>query len=54
MEGTNFYETLHKKDLDCANSGDLSTILGQNNKSFRGFHPWTPIRDFRVIHWLAR
>ena len=54
MEGTNFYETLYKKDLDCANSGDLSTILGPNNKSFRSFHPWTPLRDFRVIGWLAR
>ena len=54
MEGTNFYETLYKKDLDCANSGDLSTILGPNNKSFRNFHPWTPLRDFRVIGWLAR
>ena len=39
MEGTNFYETLCKKDLDCANSGDLSTILGPNNKAFRVFTP---------------
>ena len=54
MERTNFYETLYKKDLDCANSGDLSTILGPNNKTFRSFHPWTPLRDFRVIGWLAR
>ena len=54
MERTNFYETLYKKDLDCANSGDLSTILGPNNKSLRGFHPWTPLRGFRVIGWLAR
>ena len=50
MEGTNFYEILYKKDLDCANSGDLSTILGLNNKIFRGFRPWTPLRNFRVNH----
>ena len=42
-----------KKDLDCANSGDLSTILGPNNKSFQGFYLWTPLRGFRVIGWLA-
>ena len=54
MEGTNFYETLYKKDLDCANSGDLSTILGPNNKNLWDFHPWTPLRGFRVIGWLAR
>ena len=53
MERTNFYETLYKKDLDCANSGDLSTILGPNNKSFQGFYLWTPLRGFRVIGWLA-
>ena len=54
MEGINFYETLYKKDLDCALSGDLSTIIGPNNKIFRSFHPWTPFRDFRVTGWLAR
>ena len=54
MEGRHFYETLYKKDLDCANSGNMSTILGPNNKSFRGFHPWTPVRGFRVIDRLAR
>ena len=47
-------KTLYKKNLDRANSGDLSTMLGPNNKSFRGFHPWIPLRDFRVIGWLAR
>ena len=48
-EGTNFYKTLHKKDLDGANSGDFCAILGPNNKRYRDFHPWTPLRDFRVI-----
>ena len=43
MGGTNFFKTLYKKDLDCANSEDLSTMLGPNNKSFPGFHPWTPL-----------
>ena len=54
MERTNFYETLYKKDLDCANSGDLSPILGPNNKSFQGFHLGTLLRSFRLIGWLAR
>ena len=44
---------IRKKDLDCENSGDLSTILGPNNKSFQAFYPWTPRRGFRVIGWLA-
>ena len=44
---------IYKKDLDCANSGNLSKILGPNNKSFQAFHPWTPLRGFRVIGWLA-
>ena len=47
MEGANFYETLHKKDLDCANSGDLSTILGPNNKSFWGFSPLDSTQGFQ-------
>ena len=54
MEGTNFYETLSKTDLDCVNSGDFCTTLGPSNKRFRGFHLWTPLRDFRVIGWLDR
>ena len=54
MELRNFYETLYKKDIDCANSGDLSTILGSNNKAFRGFHVWIPLWGFRGIGWLAR
>ena len=49
MEGTNFYKTLSKTDLDCVNSGDFCTTLGPSNKRFRGFHLWTPLRDFRVI-----
>ena len=54
MEGTNFYETLYKKDLDCANSGDLSPTLGPNNKGFQGFHLWTPLGGFILIGcWLT-
>ena len=53
MERTNFYETLYKKYLDCTNSGDLSPMLEPNNKSFQGFHLWTPLRGFTMIGWLA-
>ena len=53
MERTSFYETLYKKYLDCTNSGDLSPMLEPNNKSFLGFHLWTPLRGFTMTGWLA-
>ena len=31
-----------------------SRILGPNNKSFQGLHPWTPLRGLRGIGWLTR